>query len=209
MISPSFTSVLCFLGFGALATAPISYRDVVSGQDSGLADRGLLFLRHAFDEGQLVRGPVNSFHQRDGERLPRGVFQNHAGLLVRGAVNCTLTLEDQQTVAQEIPILLDHVVVASLVTGNVQGDGPCSWWTTLQDLASPGAVNFHRRVGQRVIYIRTDGLATTQRFLAQAFHEFDGGAVFYQSWSKGFNPRTPANLFWPMWITLRELPLEY
>ena len=61
-----------------------------------------------------------------------------------------------------------------------------------------------------MVYVRTDGRATTQRILTHAFHKFEGGSVFYQGWSKGFNLHTLANLFWPMyWISIPELFLEY
>lgn len=72
-----------------------------------------------------------------------------------------------------------------------------------------GVVNFHRGVGQNFAYVRTDGQTTTDRILTFALHRFNGGAVFYQRWSRGFNPRMPLGVIWPTWITFPDLPLEF
>lgn len=173
------------------------------------SDPGMSFLRAALATGRFDRGPVDPLRRMDGETLPRGTFRNFQGLLVRGAVSFTLTSEDQNTVATEIPFFEEHVVIACLVEGNFQNSAGNSWWHTLQELAKPGVVNFHRRVGQNFAYVRTDGKDTTDRILSFALHKFEGGAVFYQRWSRGFNPRMPLGVIWPTWITFPDLPLEF
>lgn len=114
------------------------------------------------------------------------------------------------TVATEIPFLSDHVVIACIVKGNLYGTAGRSWWDTLSyELAKSGVVNFHRRVGQNFAYICMDDKTTTDRILTYALHRFTGGAVFYQRWSRGFNPRMPPGVLWPTWITFPDLPLEF
>lgn len=68
-------------------------------QDRAMANSGLQFIRQAFEEGQFVRGPINAFHMIQGEVLPIGLFRNHTRLLERGVVSCTVSEEDQFTVA--------------------------------------------------------------------------------------------------------------
>lgn len=173
------------------------------------SDQGLAFLKTALALGQFDRGPVDPLHRTKGETLPRGTFRNYKGLLVRGAVSFTLDPEDQKTVAIGIPFLSDHVVIVCMVEGNLHSTVGKSWWEKLQEIAKPSAVNFHRRVGQNFAYVRTDGATTTNRILTYALHRFNGGAVFYQRWSRDFNPRMPLGVFWPTWITFPDLPLEF
>lgn len=201
-----------------------SYREVLSGGQGGPQAQpipsitaaahappgnGLDFVRHALAAGFLDKGTVNPFHGDAGDRLDRGSFRNSEGLLVRGATLLTLDTEEQDTVAKEIPFLADHVVLVRLLEGVLSHTGPDSWWVSLGVIAAPGKVHFFQSVSQRYAYVRTDGRVTTDRILMHALHRFDKGAVLYQRWVKGFNPRIPRGITWPMWILLPELPLEY
>ncbi|KAG0572344.1 hypothetical protein KC19_VG087000 [Ceratodon purpureus] len=159
-----------------MASAAASYKTTLLGI-SGTGARvsmapanGLSFLHTALATGRFDRGPVDPFHRMEGESLPRGTFCNFQGLLVRGAVYFTLNPTDQQTVATEIPFLVDHVLIACLVEGTLQDSAGTSWWDSLQELAKPGVVHFHRSVGQHFVYVRTDGPATTNRLLTFALH---------------------------------------
>lgn len=193
-----------------MASPGSSYKDAVSGLGGGVqSDKGLVRLRQAYASGHFDRGTVSPFQKVEGESLPRGSFRNVDGLLVRGAVSFILNSDDQRTVAQEIPFLEEHVVIAYIVDGALQGDGVNQWWAALREIASPGAIHFHRKVGPRCVYIRTDGKITTHRILAHAFHQFTGGAMIYQRWQRGFNPTRFLNVTWPMWISFLDLPLEY
>lgn len=146
----------------------------------------------------MDRGIVNPFARTDGERLEHRSFRNHAGLLVTGAVTLTLEAEDQLTIAQEIPFLEEHVVMARLLEGDMTGHGKDSWWESLIRIASPGTVHFHQKVGPRYAYVRTDSSVTTTRVLAAGLHRFDTGMVLYQKWIRGFNHRMTRNTIWPM-----------
>lgn len=64
---------------------------------------------------------MNPFHTREGERLPGGSFRNHQSLLVKGAMTFTLSSDDQNIVAKEIPFFTDHVVIACITEGVLQG----------------------------------------------------------------------------------------
>lgn len=199
-----------------MAAQRTSYMDILEqpgcqGKDSqALAqDAGLTILRTALDKAPFDRNTVNPFQRADGESLPCGTFRNHQGILVRGTTSFNLDLESQATVAQDIPFLSEHVVIAYVVDGDLQGLALTAWWDSLSELAAPGQVNFHRRVNPQVVYVRTDGLETTNQLLTRAFHQFNGGTIIYQRWIKGFNPRIPLRLLWPMWISFPELPLEY
>lgn len=182
-----------------------SYREILTrpanqGQEQGatVQDPGLSILRTALDLAHFDRGPVHPFQRDARESLPRGTFRNHQGLLVRGTASFTLDVDSQATVAQEIPFLSAHVVLACVVEGDIQGVSTDSWWESLRELAAPGKVNFHRRVGHHFAYVRTDGQPTTNRLLTRGFHSFNGGTVIYQRWIKGFNSRIPISIRWPM-----------
>lgn len=172
-------------------------------------DNELEFVRQRLQAGSLEKSTVDPFHKMEGEQLAHGSFRNHARLLVRGTAPLTLDDAAQLTVAKEIPFFSEHVVLARIIDGDIPGTGPKSWWDSLRRLAAPGVVYFYQRLGQRYSYIRTDGLLTTSRILAQGLHRFDNGIVLYQQWVRGFNLRMPHTVVLPMWVTFPELPLEY
>lgn len=188
-----------------MAAQRTSYREILtrpahSGQarDATVTDPGFAILRTALDRAHFDCGPVHPFYRKVGESLPRGTFRNYQGLLVRGTVSFTLDTEAHGTVAQEIPFLYEHVVLACLVEGNLHGPATDAWWESLREIAAPRQVNFHRRVGHHFAYVRTDGQPTTNRLLTRGFHSFNGGTVIYQRWIKGFNSRIPISIRWPM-----------
>lgn len=145
-----------------------------------MAYKALLFYSQAFHKSQLVKGPMNLFHMIEGEILPRGLFRNHRGLLMRGALFNTLSHDDQLIVALGISFIVNHIVTARIVLGNIQGNGPKVWWATLCEMAALGMISFLRQVNQRVVYVRTNGKSTTDQILIQVYHKFKRSTIFYQ-----------------------------
>ena len=166
-------------------------------------------MRATLADAHFDRGRVNPFHSEPGEQLLRVLFRNYQRLLVQGATSFTLDQVSQSIVAQEIQFQADHVVIACLMQGDLLGQATKSWWTSLCALAAPSHVQFYGRTGPNFMYVCTDGRETTDRILTQAWHTFEGGAVLYQRWTKGFNPHLPLGLVWPLWISFHDLPLKY
>lgn len=110
---------------------------------SATLDPGLEYVKKRLHDGVLDRGTVNPFNRAHGERLELGSFRNHTDLLVRGAATLSLDSDAQLTVAQEIPFLGEHVVIARLLDGNLTGRSKKNWWGSLQRRAAPGTVHFY------------------------------------------------------------------
>ena len=180
-----------------------------AGNGAPAQDSGLTQVRAMLSQAHFDCGPAHPLVPAPNESLPRGTFRNFQGILVRGTIPFTLAAEDQETVAQELPFLTAHVVIACVVEGDLQGQASTAWWASLQQVAAPGAVNFHRRVGLFFTYVRTDGQVTINRLLAQGIHSYLGGTVLYQPWRQGFNPRMSMAVSSPMWVSFPNLPLEY
>jgi hypothetical protein len=192
-----------------------SYRAVLQrdGRSAGSGAREtqdfMSVLRSAFGERQWGPGQINPFAATAGEALPAGAFRNHAGLLICGAVQMSLSPKEEDLLGREIEFLQEHVVIASFVNGDLLSATEFAWLTELRRLAAPGQVLFQRPAGNGFSYIRTDGLDTTRRILLHALHQFPGGTAVYQQWVKSFNPLRPLGLYFPTWITLPSVPLEY
>ena len=58
-------------------------------------------------------------------------------------------------------------------------------------------------------YVKTDGLAITQRLLQLKPHQFLGSTALYHPWVPTFNCNTLLSILVSTWITLNALPLEF
>lgn len=127
-------------------------------------DPSLEYIKRGMLDDRMDRSTVNPFGRVEGERLERGSFRNHAGMLIRGASMYTLDPGEQAVVAHEIPLLEAHVEIASLVDGTFSHQGLSSWWESLGQIASTGVIHLQERV-----VLNTPTFALMER---QPLHEF-------------------------------------
>lgn len=141
-------------------------------------------------------GPKNlhPLKPTEGEKLPPSFFRNSEGLLVRGEVSFTVMREDLGILEREIRFLLEHVIIARTMTGDLTVAHENAWLSLLRPRASPGSILGDQQTGAGLLYIRTDSPVTTQKIPLNPMHQFDGGMMIYQPWIQGFNSRNPKGL---------------
>jgi hypothetical protein len=113
----------------------------------------LTTLRSAFGGCQWGPNHINPFTPTTGETLPAGSFRNHEGLLIRRAIQMTLSTEEEDLLGREITFLQDHVVIACFVDGVLPTATEFAWLMELHRLAAPGQVLFQRPASNGFLYI--------------------------------------------------------
>lgn len=180
------------------------YRSDFSGHRNNTRDNF-----QAVDQTSTVTEILNPFVAAEGELLSLSQHRNWEGLLVQSCKVIPHTAVDSAIFNQKTLHLQEHVVIACFVGGNIEDSAVNIWLDDLGRHISPHLITLDKPAGQGFHYVKFDHIAAVGKATGLLLHRFPGGSAAYQPWQPSFNPKSPSGTFFPHWLSLVPLPLEY
>lgn len=116
---------------------------------------------------------------------------------------------DSVALREEILLIQQHVVIASLVGGIIDDSSTLAWLVDLDNFINPHSICLHKPAGGRFHYVKFDSEQAVNKVINLSLHSFPGGEASYQSWQPTFNPSAPRGPCVPYWLSIPNLPLEF